>query len=73
MKILKRPENIIFNTETPNLMEFNPIPLSLPVPLNQVTLKTDYDFLSERFLPIENIQHPIFLNFGKSYYYCIEV
>ncbi len=74
MKILKKPDNIIFDTKNPNFFEFNPVPKSLPIiRLNEVSLKSDYDFLSENFSPRENILHPIFLNFGSSYFYCLEV
>lgn len=73
MKILKRPENVIFDTENPDKMEFNPVPKSLPNPLHHLTTKTDWDFLSEHFKPKEEIKHPIFNDFGNSYFYCIEV
>lgn len=73
MKILKRPENVIFDTENPDKMEFNPTPKELPTPLHQILFKTDWDFLSEHFKPKENIPHPVFKDFEKSYFYCLSV
>ncbi len=73
MKILKRPDNIIFDTEKPNVMEFNPIPNFLPQRLYEITQKSDFDFLYENFPPQNNIKHPVFKDFGTSYYYCLEV
>ncbi len=73
MKILKKPDFIIFDTENPDKMKFNRTPLGLPQPLNAITMKTDYDFLSEHFRPKGDVVHPIFKNFGSSYYYCVSV
>ena len=73
MKILKKPDYIIFDTENPNTMEFDPsIKNSLKL-LSATNLETDWVFISENFKPIKNVVHPIFLNFGSSYFYCIEV
>ena len=71
MKILKKPDNIIFDTDKPDHMKFSRIPFGLPESLNAVTTKTDYDFLSEHFRPNGNIVHPIFKDFGSSYYFFI--
>ncbi|MDO5666043.1 MAG: hypothetical protein Q4G63_12420 [Bacteroidia bacterium] len=73
MKILKRPDNIIFDTENPNVMEFNPTPKGLPIKLSEITLKSDFDFLSEHFKPRENVNHPIFSKFFDSKYFCVKV
>jgi hypothetical protein len=73
MKILKRPENVIFDTENPDKMEFKPIPKYLPAPLSEITLKTDWEFLSVYFKQKEGIEHPIFNSFGSSYFYCVSV
>ena len=73
MKILKKPDFIIFDTEKPDQMKFSRTPLGLPQPLNAITMKTDHDFLSENFRPKGEIVHPIFKNFGSSYYYCVSV
>jgi len=73
MKILKRPDNIIFDTENPNVMEFNLVTSSLAHPLNEITLKSDWQYLTENFPAIENNLHPVFKDFGESYYYCISI
>lgn len=75
MKILKRPENVIYDTENPDKMEFNStrIDVDLTTPLHHLTTKTDWDFLSEFFKPQGRIQHPIFNDFGNSFYYCVKV
>lgn len=71
MKILKKPDFIIFDTEKPDQMKFSRTPLGLPQPLNAITMKTDFDFLSEHFRPKDHTVHPIFKNFESSYYYCV--
>jgi len=73
MKILKKPDFILFDTENPDRMKFSRTPLGFPQPLNAITLKTDYEFLSEHFRPKGNTLHPIFKDFGSSYYYCVSV
>ncbi len=73
MKILKRPDNIIFDTENPDNMVFNPAPKALPHPLGELIGKSEWDFLEEHFKGKEHSMHPIFNRFGTSYYYCIEV
>lgn len=69
MKILKRPDNIIFDTENPNIMEFKPTDLKRAIPLSETSWKFEYDILKEFFPSQNNITHPIFSNFGSSYYY----
>lgn len=74
MTILKRPDNIIFDTDTPNKLIFNPIPFNILVPLHDVLLtKSEYEFLKEYFFSIEDVEHPIFKDFGNSYYYCLTI
>ena len=73
MKILKKPENVIYDTENPDKMKFNRVPLGLPTPLQDLTTKTIFDFLSEHFRPIKEFPHPIFKDFGSSYFYCTVV
>lgn len=69
MKILKKPENLIFDTENPEKTEFNLEPISIPIPLHHSTDKTDWDFLSQYFKQNDGIEHPIFNNFGESYFF----
>ena len=69
MKILKRPDNIIFDTENPNIMEFKPTFPNLLIPLSENILTNDYEYLKEFFQPQNNVTHPIFSNFGSSYFY----
>lgn len=73
MKILKRPDGLIFNTENPDVIEFNPSPKALPHPLHLITLKSDWEYLFDLFPKKEGFPHPIFKDFGSSYFYCIEV
>lgn len=71
MKILKRPDNIIFDTENPDKMKFTRQVHPCPTPLFQKTTKTEHDFLSDHFRPHQSKEHPIFKDFGSSYYYFI--
>lgn len=71
MKIIKRPDHIVFDTENPDNMEFNPIPYRKLTALHQNTLKSDHAFLKEHFTSKNNIVHPIFINFSNSYYYVV--
>ncbi len=73
MQILKRPDNVIFDTENPDYMEFNPTPNALPTALHHLIAKSEWDFLTEFFKPRQGIQHPIFRDFSNSHFYCISV
>ena len=70
MKILKRPENVVFDTENPNHMEYLPTAKPQPTPLHQATGRGDLEFLSEYF---QTEEHPIFRDFGNSYIYVLEL
>jgi restriction endonuclease S subunit len=76
MKILKKPDHIIFDTKNPSKMEFrdsskNAICSSH---LHQVRTdnKTDHEYLSQYFHPIDLIPHPIFTNFGSSFFFVFD-
>ncbi|MFM9952381.1 MAG: hypothetical protein ACKV1O_30910 [Saprospiraceae bacterium] len=71
MKILKRPENIVFDTENPDKMDFTPMPTHGLTPLHQTIVETEWDFLTQFFAGIAGYDHPIFKDFGQSYFYCI--
>lgn len=71
MKILKRPDNIVFDTENTDQMEFKPMAYRSLTPLHQTHVKSDHEFLSEHFKPKNSNAHPIFTNFERSYYYVI--
>lgn len=71
MKILKRPDNIVFDTENPDKMDFNPIPTHGLTPLHQTIDKSEWDFLTQFFTEKKGFEHPIFRDFGQSYFYCI--
>ena len=73
MKILKRPENMVFDTDNPDKMEFNPTVKAPLTPLHHLTTQTDWDFLLEHFKPVAGKRHPIFNNFGNSYFYGMSV
>lgn len=67
MKILKRPVNIIYDTDYPNRLEFDPAVTAIDrKPLHHFTQQTDYDFLQEHF---KGPDHPIYNDFGNSYFY----
>jgi len=69
MKILKMPEGVIFDTENPNKIEFNPCPKGTRTPLHYLTEdNTVWEFLSIYFKPEKGTQHPIFKNFINSYF-----
>lgn len=71
MKILKRPDNIVFDTENTDQMEFNPLPYMHLTPLHQIHVESDHEFLTKHFGRKKNSEHPIFTNFGNSYYYVV--
>lgn len=73
MKILKLPDHVIFDTDNPDKMEFKPSPIFIASSLHQVTSNTDWDFLSDHFKPVDGVGHPIFKDFGKSFFYVLEV
>ena len=66
MKILKRPENLIFDTENPDKIEISKLLSAKELSaLHHVTDQTDWEFLSEYFRP----ESQIFNDFGNSYFY----
>ncbi len=67
MKILKRPENTVFDTAKIDNKETTSRSFTNLSPLHQTHTTTDREFLSQ-FFPDK---HPIFDEFGKSYYYAI--
>jgi len=73
MRILKNPDNLIFDTENSQKIEINSETIKTFIPLHHSTNKTDWDFLSEHFKSNEEIKHPIFNNFGDSYFYFLSV
>jgi len=73
MKILKKPENIIFDTDNPEKIEINSDHVKSSIPLHHSTSMTDWDFLSLYFKSKDENKHPIFMNFGESYFYCLSV
>jgi len=71
MKILKRPENIVFDTENPDKMDFAPMPTQGLTPLHQTIEQAEWDFLTQFFTGTAGCDHPIFKDFGQSYFYSI--
>lgn len=70
MKILKRPNAVIYDTTNIDSRNYNPYEgFGNPKPLHHFHEKTDYEFLSENF-PLE---HSIFDNFSQSYYYILSI
>lgn len=68
MKILKRPVNLIYDTEKPYSFEYGSESSSADlVPLHHVTDQHDYEFLKGHFKET----HPIFNDFGSSYFYVV--
>lgn len=69
MKILKRPNGIIFDNLNLEKKEYNPYSgFGNPIPLHHFHEKTDFEFLSDHFPK----DHSIFNNFGNSYFYIIQ-
>lgn len=68
MKILKRPANIVYDTENPDELTYGQ-ETHVPnlTPLHHVINQTDDEFLRDHFE--EN--HPIFNDFGSSYFYVV--
>lgn len=73
MKILKRPDNIIFDTANPNKLEHtkdtNPIDLT---PLHQFLPGGEWAFLNKHFEGTNGNQHEILKDYGYSYFYVVE-
>ena len=70
MKILKRPNAVIYDTTNIDSRIYNPFKgFGNPIPLHQTHKTTDHEFLSQIFPP----EHPIFEDFSKSYYYRLSV
>lgn len=68
MKVLKRPSCVIYDTDDVDSRAYYPYSgFGHLVPLNYCHEKTDYEFLLVYF-PKE---HPVFNDFGLSYYYVL--
>ena len=66
MKILKKPENIIYDTNIIDHTYRNPREnYGYPIPLHHTHNMTDFEFLRQYF----NENHKIFTNFSQSFYY----
>ncbi|WP_158651249.1 hypothetical protein [Pseudotamlana carrageenivorans] len=52
-------------------MKFTRQVFPVPTPLFQKVTKTEHDFLSHHFRPYKTKEHPVFKDFGSSYYYFI--
>ncbi len=76
MKILKRPDNLVFDTENKNIIEYIPSRSHLVLKqlehLHTIALGENsiHSFLSKQFL--NDKEHPIFKDFGNSYFYIYE-
>jgi hypothetical protein len=73
MLILKRPVNLIFNTENPL---DSPIPFNhhwILCPLRHYSDSTDHHFLFNSFQSFKSAPHQIMSSFGSSYYYLVSV
>lgn len=69
MKIFKSPDSIFFDTDNPNVMEFKPVPTTtFPFPLHNL-VHSESDYLLEYFKPVGGKTHPIFNNFGQSFFW----
>ena len=66
MKILKRPDNVIFDTDNPDSTESR-LNLEPSTPLHHMHDQSDWDFLTDQF----GTDHPVFQDFGRSYYYVL--
>lgn len=72
MKILKRPENLIFDTKKPDRQEeaVNVDFTTLP-PLHQMIIGSDWQFLNDHFKEKNGIPHIALGQFSKSFYYVV--
>lgn len=72
MKILKRPENLIFDTKKPDHQEeaANVDFTTLP-PLHQMITGSDWQFLNDHFKAKNDIPHIALGQFSKSFYYVV--
>ncbi|MGD9930165.1 MAG: hypothetical protein AB7U05_09105 [Mangrovibacterium sp.] len=68
MIILKRPDNLIFDTENPATKVLYIHDGRLCTPLHWIINQTVCDFLLEHYKPTGDIEHPIFQNFENSYF-----
>lgn len=67
MKILKKPDNLVFDTNDPASVKSGSRQY-LRTPLHHTHTQTDWEFLTGCF----GTDHPILMNFSRSFYYCIE-
>ncbi|WP_107037874.1 hypothetical protein [Brumimicrobium mesophilum] len=73
MKILKKPDNIVFDTATPHVRICQAKSYEIVCPLHHVNNVTDYIFLKEHFPSLtKGTDHPIMENFHQSYYFKIK-
>jgi len=72
MRILKTPDYIVFDTETPHLMEFTMEIFNDKESLHLHTEVTDFQFLSKHFPSKLCTPHPIMKDFQNSFYYIIK-
>lgn len=68
MKILKRPQNVIFDTDDPFSKDSCIHSVEGLKPLHHTHSLTDFEFLSLYF----SCDHAVFTNFGTSYFFCYE-
>lgn len=73
MRILKKPDHILFDTDSPDKMEFCTKAEFPRTPLHWITQNNDWDFLHEHFKPKDGHEHPIFRNFSQSFYFNIDI
>jgi hypothetical protein len=75
MKILKHPDNVVFDTENPNIMEFVELPTGKIIyqPLHERIDVGEWTFLETKFKPLSNYHHPIFQNFGRAFFYIVKL
>ncbi len=73
MRILKKPDHIIFDTDNPDRMIFQTKTEFPHTPLHWINQSGDWDFLNQHFHPKDGVQHPIFSNFDRSFYFMIDI
>lgn len=72
MKILKRPENIIFDTEKPdNQEQAVDVNFTTLAPLHQMITGSDWQFLNDHFKEKNGVPHIALGYFSKSFYYVV--
>jgi hypothetical protein len=76
MKILKKPECVVYDTENPNHFEFNPHPEGIYLNIYKFNISgiiNNRDYFSIYFKSLYEVKHPIFNDFENSNFYVLMI